>query len=104
MGKKLYVGNLSYGVTDSDLQQMFAATKSREPRGASAVKAGAGALLFLTYLKPSPTGGEVSLAGRFRVDGCRVVSVPQETFFDGQPQSPSPVRTPRGRASEGAGS
>jgi|SRR6516165_6497343 RNA recognition motif-containing protein len=25
MGKKLYVGNLSYGVTDSDLQQMFAA-------------------------------------------------------------------------------
>jgi RNA recognition motif-containing protein len=25
MGKKLYVGNLSYGVTDSDLEQMFAA-------------------------------------------------------------------------------
>jgi RNA recognition motif-containing protein len=25
MGKKLYVGNLPYGVTDSDLQQMFAA-------------------------------------------------------------------------------
>jgi RNA recognition motif-containing protein len=25
MGKKLYVGNLAYGVTDSDLQQMFAA-------------------------------------------------------------------------------
>src|SRR5881227_3282966 len=25
MGKKLYVGNLSYGVTDSDLQQMFSA-------------------------------------------------------------------------------
>ena len=25
MGKKLYVGNLTYGVTDSDLQQMFAA-------------------------------------------------------------------------------
>ena len=24
MGKKLYVGNLTYGVTDSDLQQMFA--------------------------------------------------------------------------------
>ena len=24
MGKKLYVGNLSYGVTDSDLEQMFA--------------------------------------------------------------------------------
>ena len=23
MGKKLYVGNLTYGVTDSDLQQMF---------------------------------------------------------------------------------
>ena len=23
MGKKLYVGNLSYGVTDSDLQQLF---------------------------------------------------------------------------------
>ena len=23
MGKKLYVGNLGYGVTDSDLQQMF---------------------------------------------------------------------------------
>jgi len=23
MGKKLYVGNLSYGVTDSELQQMF---------------------------------------------------------------------------------
>ncbi len=23
MGKKLYVGNLSYGVTDSDLQSMF---------------------------------------------------------------------------------
>ena len=23
MGKKLYVGNLAYGVTDSDLQQMF---------------------------------------------------------------------------------
>jgi RNA recognition motif-containing protein len=25
VGKKLYVGNLSYGVTDSDLQQMFGA-------------------------------------------------------------------------------
>ena len=25
MGKKLYVGNLSYGVTDSDLETMFAA-------------------------------------------------------------------------------
>jgi cold-inducible RNA-binding protein len=25
MGKKLYVGNLGYGVTDSELQQMFAA-------------------------------------------------------------------------------
>ena len=25
MGKKLYVGNFSYGVTDSDLEQMFAA-------------------------------------------------------------------------------
>jgi len=25
MGKKLYVGNLSYGVTDSELQQMFEA-------------------------------------------------------------------------------
>ncbi|HZY89895.1 MAG TPA: RNA-binding protein [Gemmataceae bacterium] len=25
MGKKLYVGNLSYEVTDSDLEQMFAA-------------------------------------------------------------------------------
>jgi RNA recognition motif-containing protein len=25
MGKKLYVGNLAYAVTDSDLQQMFAA-------------------------------------------------------------------------------
>src|SRR5689334_7975814 len=25
MGKKLYVGNLSYGVTDSDLEQLFAA-------------------------------------------------------------------------------
>lgn len=25
MGKKLYVGNLSYGVTDTDLQQMFGA-------------------------------------------------------------------------------
>ncbi len=25
MGKKLYVGNLTYGVTDSDLQTMFAA-------------------------------------------------------------------------------
>ena len=25
MGKKLYVGNLSYSVSDSDLQQMFAA-------------------------------------------------------------------------------
>jgi RNA recognition motif-containing protein len=25
MGKKLYVGNLTYGVTDSDLQRMFAA-------------------------------------------------------------------------------
>src|SRR5262245_21080545 len=23
MGKKLYVGNLAYGITDSDLQQMF---------------------------------------------------------------------------------
>ena len=27
MGRKLYVGNLTYGVTDSDLQQMF------EPQG-----------------------------------------------------------------------
>jgi RNA recognition motif-containing protein len=25
MGKKLYVGNLAYAITDSDLQQMFAA-------------------------------------------------------------------------------
>ncbi len=25
MGKKLYVGNLGYGVTDSELQQLFAA-------------------------------------------------------------------------------
>jgi RNA recognition motif-containing protein len=25
MGKKLYVGNLTYGVTDADLEQMFAA-------------------------------------------------------------------------------
>ena len=25
MGKKLYVGNLTYGVTDSDLQRMFEA-------------------------------------------------------------------------------
>src|SRR5215831_258618 len=25
MGKKLYVGNLEYGVTDSDLERMFAA-------------------------------------------------------------------------------
>src|SRR6185369_7254802 len=25
MGKKLYVGNLSYGMTDSDLEQLFAA-------------------------------------------------------------------------------
>src|ERR1700730_9367089 len=25
MGKKLYVGNLTYGVTDSELEQMFAA-------------------------------------------------------------------------------
>ena len=25
MGKKLYVGNLAYGVTDSDLEAMFAA-------------------------------------------------------------------------------
>ena len=25
MGKKLYVGNLTYGVTDSQLEQMFAA-------------------------------------------------------------------------------
>jgi RNA recognition motif-containing protein len=25
MGKKLYVGNLAYGVTDSDLEKMFAA-------------------------------------------------------------------------------
>ena len=25
MGRKLYVGNLAYGVTDSELQQMFAA-------------------------------------------------------------------------------
>ena len=25
MGKKLYVGNLAYAVTDSDLEQMFAA-------------------------------------------------------------------------------
>jgi cold-inducible RNA-binding protein len=24
MGKKLYVGNLTYGVTDSDLETMFA--------------------------------------------------------------------------------
>lgn len=26
MGKKLYVGNLAYSVTDSDLEQMFTAT------------------------------------------------------------------------------
>jgi len=26
MGKKLYVGNLGYDVTSSDLEQMFAAT------------------------------------------------------------------------------
>ena len=25
MGRKLYVGNLAYGITDSDLQQMFGA-------------------------------------------------------------------------------
>ncbi len=25
MGRKIYVGNLAYGVTDSDLEQMFAA-------------------------------------------------------------------------------
>ena len=25
MGKKIYVGNLSYGISDSDLQQMFEA-------------------------------------------------------------------------------
>jgi RNA recognition motif-containing protein len=25
MGKKLYVGNLSYGISDSDLEQLFAA-------------------------------------------------------------------------------
>jgi len=25
MGKRLYVGNLAYGITDADLQQMFAA-------------------------------------------------------------------------------
>jgi RNA recognition motif-containing protein len=25
MGKKLYVGNLAYGITDSDLEQLFAA-------------------------------------------------------------------------------
>jgi RNA recognition motif-containing protein len=25
MGKKLYVGNLAYGITDADLQQMFGA-------------------------------------------------------------------------------
>jgi len=25
MGKKLYVGNLSYGISDSSLEQMFAA-------------------------------------------------------------------------------
>jgi RNA recognition motif-containing protein len=25
MGKKLYVGNLAYGISDSDLEQMFAA-------------------------------------------------------------------------------
>ncbi len=30
MGKKLYVGNLAYGVSDSDLQQLF------EPHGAVA--------------------------------------------------------------------
>jgi RNA recognition motif-containing protein len=30
MGRKLYVGNLSYGVTDSTLQQMFAAHGSVE--------------------------------------------------------------------------
>ena len=29
MGKKLYVGNLSYGVTDSALEQIFAAHKDR---------------------------------------------------------------------------
>ena len=29
MGKKLYVGNLTYGVTDSDLQQMFEAARHR---------------------------------------------------------------------------
>jgi len=30
MGKKLYVGNLEYGVTDSDLEKMFAAFGSVE--------------------------------------------------------------------------
>ena len=36
MGKKLYVGNLPYGVTDSDLEQMFA------PHGTVRVRPGAG--------------------------------------------------------------
>ena len=32
MGRKLYVGNLTYGVTDSTLQQMFAAARQRSSR------------------------------------------------------------------------